>query len=321
MSGSSSYAPSHWAGERRPMRESAGTMIEELLDELHHIPGLGSIMRVGRYLYKKLKDWMFLKTIKEAHWEWQRQHGLGTRWEPLGEGIEFSEAFATRPEGPETSRIALRSLDDEYDEITLVIELKSGEGTYDETRRVSNVDKNVRVVILSDIPAYKQFLLITEEDYKRAGLVDDGRNVLRGYSTYESYRVTVTCLTKDGITRSVNLKSNFSTPVDQTLANLTDWIIWKGMEWSGALVNLSVIRAQQEELANRLYKKIGPACIVVSRVPRRNSVVASVRYHLASVVSSEPFVKIVYWVPLILRRRKFDPHVPEPDLPTPAFVA
>jgi hypothetical protein len=223
-------------------------MIEELLDELHHIPGLGSIVRVTRYLYKKLKDWMFLKTLKEAHWEWQRQHELGTRWTPLGEGIEFSEAFARRPEGPETSRIALRSVGDEYEEITLVIELKSGEGIYDETRRVSNVDKNVRVVTLSDIPAYEEFLLITEEDYKRAGLIDDGKNGLRGYSAYDSYRVRVTSLTKEGITRRVNLKSNFYTPIDQTLANSTHWMIWKGMEWNGAVVNLSVIRAQQEAL-------------------------------------------------------------------------
>jgi hypothetical protein len=168
----------------------------------------------------------------------------------------------------------------------------------------------------SDIPVYEAFLLIKEEDYKRSGLIDDGKNVLRGYSTYDSYRVRVTSLTKDGTTRSVNLKSHFYTPVDQTLANPTDWIIWKGMEWSGELVNLSVIRAQQNELANRLWQKIGPACIVMSRFPRRNSVIASVRYHLASVVSSEPFVKIVYWVPLILRRRKFDPHVSESDLPT-----
>jgi hypothetical protein len=229
-----------WDNDRRTSRRA------------HHIPGLGSIMRVGRYLYKKLKDWMFLKTLKESYWEWQRRHGLGERWTPLGEGIEFSAAFARSPEGPETSRIALRSIGNEYDEITLVIELKSGESIYDATRRVSNVSKNARVVILSDVSVYELFLLITEEDYKRVGLIDNGKNVLCGYSTYDSYRVRVTSLTTDGITRSVNLKSHFYAPVDQTLANPTDWIIWKGMEWSGALVNLSVVIAQQTELANRL---------------------------------------------------------------------
>ena len=294
-------------------------MIEDLLDGLHHIPGLGSIIRVTRYLYKKLKDWMFLKTLKEAHWEWQRQHGLGTRWKPLGEGIEFSVAFARRPEGPETSRIALRSVGDAYDEITLVIELKCGDNTYDVTRRVSNVDENSRIIILSDIPAYEQFLLITEEDYKRAGLVDNGKNVLCGYSTYDSYRVRVTSLTNQGITRRVDLKGKgyFYTPIDQTSANWNDWIIWKGMEWNAAIVNLSVIRAQQRALANRLREKIGPSCIVVSRSPKRNSVIGSVRYHLASFVSSEHFVKPLFWIPFILRRRKFDSYIPEQDLPPP----
>jgi hypothetical protein len=82
-------------------------MIEELLDGLHHIPGLGPIIRVSRYLYKQLTDWMFLKPIKESHWEWGRRQSLGMRWEPLGEGIEFSEAFARRPEGARVSRSAV----------------------------------------------------------------------------------------------------------------------------------------------------------------------------------------------------------------------
>ena len=43
----------------------------------------------------------------------------------------------------------------------------------------------------------------------------------------------------------------------------------------------------------------------------------SVRYHFASVVSSQLFVKIIFWIPLILRRRKFDPHIPKPDFLQP----
>jgi hypothetical protein len=311
-------------------------MIEELLDGLHHIPGLGSIIRVTRYLYKKLKDWMFLKTLKEAHWEWQRQHGLGTRWKLLGEGIEFSEAFARRPEGPETSRIALRSVGDAYDEITLVIELKCGDDTYDVTRRVSNVNENSRIIILPDIPAYEQFLLITEEDYKRAGLVDDRKNVLCGYSTYDSYQVRVTSLTKEGITRRVNLKGKgyFYTPIDQTSANWKDWITWKGMEWNGELVNLSVIRAQQRALKSRLWGKIGywPFTVAWKAGRLKRQPIGSgytsyyIRYILSSVMLSEPFIKMIYWIPLILRWRKFDPsgygeddkedeNSPRPDLP------
>jgi hypothetical protein len=257
---------------------------------------------------------MFLKTLKEAHWEWQRQHGLGTRWTPLGEGIEFSAAFARRPEGPNKSRIALRSVGDQYEEITLVIELKSGEGTYDETRRVSDVGKNMRVVTLSDIPAYEKFLLITEEDYKRAGLIDDGKNVLRGYSTYDSYQVRVTSLTKEGITRRVDLESPFFTPINQTFTNSKDWVIWKGMEWNGTILNLSVIREQQEALKSLLWRKIGYwRYTVVTKAGRlKRQPIGSgytsyyIRYILSAIMLSRPFIKMIYWIPLILRWRKFD---------------
>jgi hypothetical protein len=300
-------------------------MIEEVLDELHHIPGLGSMMRVGKNLYKKLKDWMFLKTLKESHWEWQRRHALGVRWTPLGEGIEFSNTFARRPEGPETSHIALRSTGDEYDEMTVVIEFKCGESIIDATRYVSNVGKNSRILILHDVPVYQTFFLITEEDYKRAGLIDDGKNVLSGYSTYDNYRVRVTSLTKDGITRRVNLQSQFYTPINQTLANSNDWIVWKGMEWSGVPVNLSVIREQQRFLQSRLWGKIGywPFRVVLKegRFKKqpigRGYVSYYLRCILSSVMLSEPFIKIIYWIPLILRWRKFDPHVPDPDLLEP----
>jgi hypothetical protein len=299
-------------------------MIEEEL--LHHIPGLGSIIRVGKYLYKKLKDWMFLKVLKEAHWEWQRRRGLGTRWTPLGEGIEFSTEFARLPEGPDTSRIALRSVGDAYDEMRVVIELQCGESKIDVTRYVSNVGKNSTILMLHDLPAYETFFLITEEDYKRAGLINDGKNVLRSYSTYDTYQVRVTSLTKDGITRKVNLRSQFYTPIDQTLANPNDWLRWNGSECDGEPVNVSVIREQQRFLQNRLWGKIGywPYRVVLKAGRFKKQPVGRgyasfyLRRILSRVMLSERFIKIIYWIPLILRRRSFDPHESVPDLPAEA---
>ena len=296
-------------------------MIEEEL--LHHIPGLGTIIRVGKYLYKKLKDWMFLKILKEAHWGWQRRHGLGTRWTPLGEGIEFSTKFARVPEGPDTSCIALRSIGDAYDEMTVVIELQCGESKIDVTRYVSNINKNNTILQLSYIPAYETFFLITEEDYKRAGLINDGKNVLRSYSTYDSYQVRATSLTKNGITRKVNLRSQFYTPIDQTLANSDDWILWNGIECNGEPVNVSVIREQQRFLQSRLWGKIGywPFTVVLKAGRFKREPVGRgyasfyLRCILSSVMLSEPFIRTIYWIPLILRRRKFDPDESEPDLP------
>jgi hypothetical protein len=176
--------------------------------------------------------------------------------------------------------------------------------------------------MLSDMPAYETFFLITEEDWKRAGLVNDGKNVLRSYSTYDSYQVRVTSLTKDGNARKVNLRSEFYTPIDQTLANSNDWVWWNGIECDGEPVNVSVIREQQRFLQSRLWGKIGywPFTVVLKDGRFKKQPVGRgyasfyLRRVLSSVMLSERFIKIIYWIPLILRRRKFDPHVPDPDL-------
>ena len=148
----------------------------------HSIP-----FRAIAYVYKKVKDWMFFEPLKASHGEWQKRHRLGTTWQRIGEGIEFSDALARWPEGPEVSRIAFRSVGNKYDEITIVIEVEYGENLYDETRIVSWVDGNPRIVTLSAIPAYTDIYL-------------------QGYEL----RVSVTSLTTEGVTRRVNLQSHSS---------------------------------------------------------------------------------------------------------------
>ncbi len=97
--------------------------------------------------------------------------------------------FARWPEGPQTSRTALRSPGKKFDAATIAAEFKRGGIVYDETRIVSNIGEGIRIVTLSDVPAY--------------GVYADDEGI---YSTYDEYKLRVTLLTENGSTRILGLR-------------------------------------------------------------------------------------------------------------------
>jgi hypothetical protein len=203
---------------------------------------------------------MFLPTLQAAHTAWLRHTALGSTWSQIGEGIEFSEHLAREPEGSKISRLALRSLGRKYDQAVVVVESIKGDAdrgvvVFDETRIVSGVDKNPRVIALPSIPPYLT-------DLTETGITDS------------TFRVRITSLTEDGITRAVNLRSSEFSPLDQILAqpHLWKWI-------NSELFHIGEIVWAKEEIRER--HRIWPT----------------------------PIVAFVFWMPPVLRLRKFEPRV------------
>jgi hypothetical protein len=197
-------------------------------------------------------------------------------WEPIGAGIEFSAHLARDPEGPEISQLALRSLGRKYDSAVVVVEAVRGDSdgdavVFDETRIVSGVDKNPRVITLPGIPPFDTYITET-------GDISE---------TYSSFRVRITSLTEGGVTHAVNLQGTKSCPLDQTMAQP---YLWKWI--NSDLFHIGEIVWAKEEIRGRLRDKFG------------NNI-------FGQIISSEPIATAWFWIPLVLRLRKFKPHVYE----------
>src|SRR6516162_2183020 len=224
----------------------------------------------------KLRQWLFLPTFEAANTAHRQRTDLGFFWHTIGEGIQFSEKLAREPEGPKISRVALRSLGRKYDQAVVVVEAIRGDlygdaFVFDETYTVSGVDKNPRVKTLPSIPPYD--LYITE-----TGDIAE---------TYTSFRVRITSLTEGGITRTVNLRSPDFTPLDQTLAQPH---LWKPL--NSELFHIGEILWAKEEIRERLRDKFGESIF-------------------ARLIWSKPIATLVFWIPILLLRRKFKPCVYE----------
>src|SRR4051795_8710299 len=123
-------------------------------------------------------------------------HGLLTNWEDIGEGIEVSTNLARIPEGPATSRIAIRSKTRKLDAAIVAVEAVRGDINYteksaviyDDTRMLSGVDQHIRIITVNGIPPLATY-------------VSSNGTVA---TTYSDFRVRVTSITENGETRSTD---------------------------------------------------------------------------------------------------------------------
>jgi hypothetical protein len=241
-----------------------------------HLPGITTVYKLVKAAGVKLRRWLFLPTLEAANRAHLRYTALGSFWHSIGEGIEFSTDHAREPEGPKISRLALRSLGRKYDQAVVVVEAIKGDSdryavVFDDTNIVSGVDKNPRIIALPGIPPYD--LYITETGDITA--------------TYTSFRVRITSLTEGGMTRAVNLRSTEFTPLDITLANPH---LWKQI--NSELFHIGEITWAKEEIRERLRDKFGESVF-------------------ARLIWSKPVAALVFWMPILLLRRKFKPRVYE----------
>jgi hypothetical protein len=248
-----------------------------------HVPPLKFISDIIKKVYWWAKSKIFWESILASHRHWQSRRGIGSRWESIGEGIEYSQSLARWPEGPEQSKIALRTTNGKtYNSVTLTVETVGGKYIHDETKILTDIGATPRITTLSGWPVYRLF-------------VSEGRIS----SSYDTYQIRITRLVENNQSRSVDFYTpSFTPPIDQTITNHDDWI-----GWAGKPVNIALIRDQQENLKKRIWRKVGyPQMGVGWKHSGQNFLM----YGMSSVLLSPAFVRTAYWLLLFVGYRKFE---------------
>jgi hypothetical protein len=108
-----------------------------------HIPPLKLISDALKKIYWWFKSKLFWKPVLASHRSWLKRTGIGSKWELIGEDIEYSQSLARWPEGPEQSKIAFRTKNGRmFSSVTLVIETVGGRYVHDGTKILKDVVYN-----------------------------------------------------------------------------------------------------------------------------------------------------------------------------------
>lgn len=239
---------------------------------------VAGIISVFRKVYDFIRKWLFHETWQISHRAWLARYALGSKWVPLGDDIDVSISLARSREGPKVSRIALRSRGRKFDALTVVVEAFRGNVIFDETRIVSGLESEMRILMLPAFPIYS--INASEE---------------RGiWSSYDDYCVRITSLTENGVAHNVDLRTQRYTPLSLTLVHPHHWIVFEGK-----LVNIGEIVWAKDRIRSRFWRMV--------RGERYSHEVKLYQRVAAAVVLCKPIIDIWFWFPHAVLRRKFEP--------------
>ena len=249
-----------------------------------HPPPFKFIIDVLKRIYWWFKTKLFWKSVLASHRHWTRRTGIGSSWKTIGKDIEYSESLARWPEGPEQSKVAVRTKNGrKFDSVVFVVEANpySSKYVHEETRTVTDVGEIPRIIILTGFPTYRTIV-------REGGI----------FSSYDAYRIRISHLVENKVGRYVNLETPVYTPIDQTIANHRHWSSWRGTP-----VNLSLIREKQEVLREEIWHKLGHPQLGLGWRRSGKNVLA---YYMSVFALSDLFVRTIYWLSIFTDLRKFD---------------
>ncbi|MGQ6089473.1 hypothetical protein ACUNGL_25840, partial [Serratia sp. IR-2025] len=125
-------------------------------------PPWSLIGRVMKWCWDKITSFWLLKTYKQSHEYKFKKLRLGSRWEKLGQHLEYSLRL-TNPADHESlkSKVAFRTREGMLKSATLFFEAVGNDVRYQQKIELVNLDKNAIIVTLDQIP--KQDLIETSE--------------------------------------------------------------------------------------------------------------------------------------------------------------
>jgi hypothetical protein len=168
---------------------------------IHHFPPMGWLRTLFRKIYWWCKGNLFFGSVLASHKEWLVKTGLGSDWEEIGEDIEYSLSVARWPEGPDASKIALRTKNGtKFDSVTFVVEASGGKLTCDATGTISFLSELPRYTTLVGFPVSRTY-------------VSEGST----YRSYGDYTVYITQVTENRVSKHVHLGTLSAHPVDQLM--------------------------------------------------------------------------------------------------------
>ena len=114
---------------------------------------LNAVVKVIRWAWQRVtKIWLY-GTYVESHRKWNLRHRLGSRWQPLGEHLEYSLRLAQLTDDkPHVSRLALRSTGQTLTSVDLYFEARGAGVRYQDKISLCDVDRTPIICSLMNVP-------------------------------------------------------------------------------------------------------------------------------------------------------------------------
>lgn len=111
------------------------------------------IVKAASWIWQRVTRVLLYKTYVGSHRKWNSRHQLGSRWEPLGDYLEYSLRLAQPTDyKPQVSKLALRSTGQRLSNVDLYFEARGAGVRYQDKISVCDVDRTPMVWNLINVP-------------------------------------------------------------------------------------------------------------------------------------------------------------------------
>lgn len=111
------------------------------------------IVKAASWVWQRVTKVLLYKTYVGSHRKWNSRHRLGSRWEPLGNHLEYSLRLAQPTDHkPHVSQLALRSTGQSLVNVDLYFEARGAGVRYQDKISVCDVDRTPIVWNLMNVP-------------------------------------------------------------------------------------------------------------------------------------------------------------------------
>lgn len=114
---------------------------------------LNLIVKAASWVWQRVTRVLLYKTYVGSHRKWSSRHQLGSRWEPLGDYLEYSLRLAQPTDHePHVSKLALRSTGQRLSNVDLYFEARGAGVRYQDRISVCDVDRIPMIWNLINVP-------------------------------------------------------------------------------------------------------------------------------------------------------------------------
>jgi len=112
------------------------------------------IVKAASWIWQRVTRLLLYKTYVGSHRKWSSRHQLGSRWEPLGDYLEYSLRLAQPTDHkPYVSKLALRSTGQRLSNVDFYFEARGAGVRYQDKVSVCDVDRTPMIWNLINVPA------------------------------------------------------------------------------------------------------------------------------------------------------------------------
>lgn len=111
------------------------------------------IVKAASWVWQRVTRVLLHKTYVGSHRKWNSRHRLGSRWQPLGDYLEYSLRLAQPTDyKPHVSKLALRSTGQRLSNVDFYFEARGAGIRYQDKISVCDVDRTPMIWNLTNVP-------------------------------------------------------------------------------------------------------------------------------------------------------------------------